>query len=426
MMKHRLADDSSQSTSLFKQPTRRSVLRMLGITGAATITGASIGSATDSNNSSTNLNGEQYDSSGPPTLGIYSGLSDADFDTIQRMEEWQGAPYPIQNLFVPWNPDTGHMDWLFEQILPKIWDAGRVPLITWEPFTPDTQAASVDTRSLVERDQYDVYLESLADTTPNDIEVRISNGEYDQYIKHWTRRLRKWLAGPDGQLGTGDDRQAYIRLAHEMNGDWYPWSPTVGDSSAADYVKMWQHVYRQFRHAGIDAENVEWMWCVNADDVGSYTAEKLYPGNEYVDWLSVDGYQWGESREWSHWRSPKSIFSNMFNRVRNLADKPLCVPETASSSKTHSGYNPKRKDEWIRSAFEYFNSEGVEMWCWFNEDKETDWAIFNGMRGTEKITYNGETVNAYAAYREAVDSDSTTANQTESKPMTITESIGEN
>lgn len=412
-MNDRMADGNSQSAIPFKQPTRRSMLRVLGSTGAAIVTGASIGSATDSDDISTDLNGEQSGSSGPPTLGIYSGLSDADFDTIHRMEEWQGTPYPIQNLFVPWNPDTGHMDWLFEQILPKIWDAGRVPLITWEPFTPSTQATSVDTRALIERDQYDVYLESLADTTPDDIEVRISDGEYDRYINRWAGRLRKWLAGPDGQLGTADDRQAYLRLAHEMNGDWYPWSPTVGDSSAASYVKMWQHVYRQFKDTEID-DVIEWMWCVNADDVGSYRAERLYPGDTYVDWLSIDGFQWGESRNWSHWVSPKNIFENMLGRVRSLADKPLCIAETASTSMTSSGYTPERKDKWIRNAFEYFDSKGIEMWCWFNEDKETDWAIFGGARGTEKVTYNGKTINAYAAYREAADSYTTTTNQMES------------
>lgn len=414
VVNYRMDDDNFQSTIPFNQPTRRGMLRALGITGAALVTDASIGSATDTDDSSTDLNGEQSGSSGPPTLGVYSGLSDTDFDTIRRMEEWQGTPYPIQNLFVPWNPDTGHMDWLFEQILPKIWDAGRVPLITWEPFTPGTQATSVDTQALVERGQYDVYLESLADTTPDDIEVRISNGEYDKYINRWAGRLRKWLAGPDKQPGTADDRQAYIRLAHEMNGDWYPWSPSVGDSSASNYVKMWQHVHRQFKHAGIDAENVNLVWCVNSDDVGSYTAEQLYPGDEYVDWLSVDGYQWGESREWSHWRSPESIFGDMFNRVRGLAGKPLCVAETASSSKTQSGYDPERKDEWIQSAFEYFDREGIEMWCWFNEDKETDWAIFDGTRGTEKVTHNGETVRAYTAYRETVNSYTTTGDNSTS------------
>ena len=350
------------------------------------------------------VNGETVtDSSQSPVLGIHSGISDTDFATIDRIEEWQDAQYPVQTIFIPWNSDEGHLNWLFDYLLPRIWDAGRIPLITWEPYTPGASAASVDTQAIVENQEYSAYLESLDTTTPDDIEVRIANGEYDDYLKTWVWRLRQWLAGPDGEQGTDDDRRAYIRLAHEMNGDWYPWSPTVGNSSASSYVEMWRHVHDQFRYSGIDTANIEWMWCVNAEDQGSYTAEELYPGDDYVDWLSVDGYQWGTSQDWSSWRSPDAVFGNMLGRVRNLADKPVCIAETASSSESNSRSDPARKDDWIRSAFEYFDDEGVDMWCWFNEDKETDWAMFNGRHGTERVSYDGERVNAYTAYREGVD-----------------------
>ncbi len=367
------------------------------------------------------LDGEEIDTDPSPVLGIHNGLSDANFATIERMEEWQGAPYPVQVLFVPWNPDTGHMDWLFERVLPKIHDAGRVPLITWEPFTPNRRTKSVDTRALVERGQYASYRQQLAGTTSDDIEVRIANGEYDGYIDRWAERLREWLAGPDGQSGTGDDRRAYIRLAHEMNSDWYPWSPTVGNSAPASYTDMWRHVRGRFEDSGIGKESLQWMWCVNATDVGSYTAEELYPGDDAVDWLGIDGYQWGESRAWSDWRSPEAVFGGMLGRMRALADKPVCIAETASSSATYSSHDPERKGEWIRDAFEYFGRENVEMWCWFNEDKETDWAMFGGERGTETVSIDGEGVNAYAAYREAVGTHAASTND----PMTTATFTGE-
>ena len=33
--------------------------------------------------------------------------------------------------------------------------------------------------------------------------------------------------GADGALGTADDRRAYMRWGHEMNGGWYPWSKVI-------------------------------------------------------------------------------------------------------------------------------------------------------------------------------------------------------
>ena len=358
------------------------------------------------------LNGEMLNSSSSPTIGVYSGLSDADFSTVGRMEEWQNTPYPVQNLFVPWNPDEGHMNWLFDRILPRIWNAGRVPLITWEPYTPGTQTASVDSASLVERNEYDAYIERLADTTPDDIEVRIGNGEYDRYVDRWASRLQEFITA-------SDDRRAYVRLAHEMNGDWYPWSPTVGDSSAESYVRMWRHVHDRFDQQGLSGDAIEWMWCVNAEDVGSHSAEQLYPGDTYVDWLGLDGYNWGQSQSWSGWESPDSVYGGMLDRLRGLADKPVCVAEFASSSMTKSGHDPQRKDEWIRNALTYFDDRGVDMWCWFNEDKETDWAVFDGARGTDTVTHDGEQVDAYRAYRKTIGAYATAATDAmASKPAT--------
>ncbi|WP_079977603.1 S8 family peptidase [Halococcus sediminicola] len=341
------------------------------------------------------LNGKRTGTTGNMDIGVYSGLSDANFDTIDRMEGWQNTPYAVQNLFVPWNPDEGHMNWLFDRILPRIWNAGRTPLITWEPYTPGARTASVDTQSLVERNEYDAYIESLASTTPNDIEVRIGNGEHDRYIDRWAGRLRDALAG-------SNDRRAYLRFAHEMNGDWYPWAPTVGDSSPRSYIEMWRRVHNRFDRQSV-GDDLQWMWCVNAEDIGSYTAEQLYPGSRYVDWLSLDGYNWGRSKDWSSWQSPDSIYGDMLDRLTGFGDKRVCVAEFASSSKVGVGHDPQRKGEWIRDAITYFENRGVDMWCWFNEDKETDWAVFNGVRGTETVAHNGRQANAYSAYRTTVD-----------------------
>ncbi|EMA52074.1 serine protease halolysin R4 [Halococcus salifodinae DSM 8989] len=352
-----------------------------------------------------------------PAIGVHNGLSDANFDTIDRMETWQNTGYDVQNLFVPWNPDEGHMNWLFDRILPQIWNAGRTPLITWEPYTPGARTASVDTQSLVERNEYDAYIESLADTTPDDIEVRIGDGDYDGYIDRWASRLQNALSKSSG-------RQAYLRLAHEMNGDWYPWSPTVGDSAPQSYVRMWRHVHDQFDRQGI-GNDLQWMWCVNAEDVGSYTAEQLYPGNGYVDWQGVDGYNWGRSQSWSSWDSPDSIYGGMLDQLSGLGNKPICVAEFASSSKVSGGYDPQRKDEWIRDALAYFENQGVDMWCWFNEDKETDWAVFNGVRGTGTVTHNGQQVNAYSAYREAIDSYATASGATMAESNVTEQVVGD-
>lgn len=313
-----------------------------------------------------------------PLCGVYTDPERT--GTLAEMERWLGRTHAVQTAFTPWSP--GAIEGLFGHILPEIWSAGRIPLLTWEPFTP------------------------TPDATESDVARRIVAGEYGAYVERWTDRLVEWLAGPDGELGTADDRRLYLRLAHEMNGDWYPWSPSAAAESEsaagtpAEYVEMWRHVHERVER-DVSREHLQWVWCVNHVDVGAHAAEVCYPGDEYVDWVGVDGFNWGSSREWSTWRTPDEVFAGMLDRLDALCDKPHCVPEFASSSRTAVGHDPGRKAAWIREAYAYLDGR-VGLCCWFNQDKETDWAAFGGERGTETIVGDAGTHEGYAAYRDAL------------------------
>ena len=310
-----------------------------------------------------------------PLCGVYTDPER--MARLSAMERWFGRTHAVQTVFTPWS--GGAIDDLFGRILPSIWNAGRIPLVTWEPFTP------------------------TPDATDADIAGRIAAGEFDGYIERWAGRLIEWLAGPDE--GARDDRRLYLRLAHEMNGDWYPWSPAVtgpGDDAGGtpeEYVEMWRHVHDLVERAGVSRDRLQWVWCVNHEDVGPHSVEACYPGDEYVDWVGVDGFNWGHSRAWSSWSDPHEVFAGMFDRLDALTEKPRCVPEVGSSSLTATGHDPERKAAWIRDAYAYFENR-VELCCWFNEDKETDCAVFGGGRGTEAVGEDG--ILAYSAYRKAL------------------------
>ena len=311
-----------------------------------------------------------------PLCGVF--IEPERMDVLREMERWLGTRHAVQTVFTPWT--RGAIDGLFERTLPKIWNAGRVPLLTWEPYTHSS------------------------DATESAIAARITAGEFDAYLDEWAARLRDWLAGPGGEFGTADDRRLYLRPAHEMNGDWYPWSPAVGDGDFDEYISMWRYVYERVTREEITPNHLQWIWCVNHVDVGAHRMEELYPGDAYVDWVGVDGFNWGSSQEWSAWRAPAEIFSDMFERLERLTDKPLCVPEIGSSSQSAAGHDSSKKAAWIREALAYLDGR-VELCCWFNEDKETDWAVFGGERGTDRIegtTAEGTTYEGYAAYRDAM------------------------
>lgn len=316
-------------------------------------------------------------------LGIYYGNQGWKMEQVQAMESWQGKKHAVVNLFTDWTNTSKVMNNLFGQQLPNIWNNGNVPMVTWEPFT--------------------------AAQTPNDVEVRIAAGQYDAYINTWAGKLKVFLSGPNGIYGDADDRRAYLRLGHEMNGNWYPWSPAVGGNSAADYVAMWRRVVGKFDALGLDATHLQWVWCVNADDVGGFTAESFYPGDAYVDWVAIDGYNWGASQTWSSWETPAQAYDDMKSRVRAISGKPLALTEFASTSATVTGVNVSAKSAWITDVFNYAALNQIKMLCWFNTDKETDWAAFGGANGDGQFKFGRTTYRTYAAYKAGVAASSVTA-----------------
>src|SRR5690606_11729248 len=82
-----------------------------------------------------------------------------------------------------------------------------------------------------------------------------------------------------------------LRIFHEFEGDWYPWSLTENGKDPAVYVSAFRYVVDRFRAAG--ANNVQWMWCLNAEPkpYAAYNwVVSCYPGDEYVDIVATDIY----------------------------------------------------------------------------------------------------------------------------------------
>ena len=173
-----------------------------------------------------------------------------------------------------------------------------------------------------------------------------------------------------------------------MNGDWYTWSGTnnggentsdFGDPTRPDgperFVAAYQHIHDIFDAEG--AENVLWVWCPNIAMEGDLGADwnaiaNYYPGADYVDWLCMDGYNWGASQEWSSWQTFDEVFSETYAQLQALdPGKPIMIGETAS---TEEGGD---KAIWIKDAAARLPSAypQVRLLVWFNLDKETDWRI---------------------------------------------------
>ena len=155
-----------------------------------------------------------------------------------------------------------------------------------------------------------------------------------------------------------------------MNGDWLPWSGAANGRDPAEYVLAWRRVHSIFREEG--ASNAIWIWSPNSVDApreawNGFT--RYYPGDAYVDWVGVDGYNWGTTREWSSWQSFGSIFDPVYRAFARR--KPIMISEVSSAEAGGS------KAAWIASAARTLKMRfpAVRAVVWFNIDKEADWRV---------------------------------------------------
>ena len=149
----------------------------------------------------------------------------------------------------------------------------------------------------------------------------VIEGRYDAYITQFAAEAQAW------------GHPFFLRFNWEMNGNWFPWSEGVNGNGAGEYVAAWRHVHDIFAAAG--ATNVTWVWCPYVDPGGSLVdITTQYPGDAYVDWTSLDGYNWGTNpASPKGWRSFDQLFSSTYEKItKSMAtSKPMMIGEVGSS-----------------------------------------------------------------------------------------------
>jgi hypothetical protein len=95
--------------------------------------------------------------------------------------------------------------------------------------------------------------------------------------------------------------------------------------SPSQYVTAWRRMHDIFVEE--EATNVQWVWCPNAWGFTDGTADTFYPGDDYVDWLCADGYNWAPVRPGSEWTSFRAIFES-FHAWAAGRPQPLMIGET--------------------------------------------------------------------------------------------------
>jgi hypothetical protein len=146
-------------------------------------------------------------------------------------------------------------------------------------------------------------------------------GAHDPYIRSFATAAKSW------------GKPFFLRFNWEMNGGWFTWTEGVNGNKSGEYVAAWRHVHDIFTEVG--ATNATWVWCPNVDPDNRFQSlGSLYPGDAYVDWTGLDGYNWGTNpARPDRWRSFDSLYSSTYKEITETTapSKPMIVSEVGST-----------------------------------------------------------------------------------------------
>ncbi len=262
-------------------------------------------------------------------FGLYTAQSPYSWSEVEVVSRAVGKVPSMAGYF-----GAGDQDFRPDAVIAS-WRRGMLPLLSWElrPFTEMGPGGPTP--------------------KPGYTLAEIAGGSLDRYLRkyaHDVAALKLPLA---------------IRLDHEMNGDWYPWSidPDINPDGAADYIRMWRRVHDIFAAAG--ARNVIWVWSPNRITYSRSDFSNFYPGDAYVDWIGLGGY----------YRNPKetaTLETTLGPSLRALRDtrafrhapKPLLLSEIGATERGG------QKAAWISDMFAALaapQNADVIGFCWFND-----------------------------------------------------------
>ena len=298
---------------------------------------------------------EEEPSNPPPTnaaASVYWGASIGDHLTgeqapwdmsaVSKFEEAAGKKLSLVNFFAPFaNCSSSPCSFypFATGVMENIREHGAIPVFSWSSQSIPSSLNQPDFQ--------------LAD---------VIDGSYDSYIREFAEDARNW------------GHPFFLRFNWEMNGGWFSWSEGVNGNQSGEFVAAWRHVHDIFTSVG--ATNATWVWCPNVDFQNDLQdLSTLYPGDAYVDWTGLDGYNWGTNpAKPDRWRSFDELYDSTYQRIVNTVapSKPLLIGEIGSTEFGGS------KASWISEALAAIPARYPEIrgLLWFDTfDDGMDWPI---------------------------------------------------
>lgn len=225
----------------------------------------------------------------------FNTLTGKDIAVLMYFSDWKSVDIETGSFF-----DF----FLLKKIEERMGNQGPVIMLTWQPIN--------GRKSLAGKPACD---QDYQGTIPLD---DIIDGRCDRYIRGFAQALK---SRPERFL---------LRFAHEMNISDSPWWPGHFGQDADKFIQMWRHVHDVLESQ--DVSNVEWVWSPNYASNPRTSWNDLYnyyPGDRYVDWIGLSGYNWYSTRG-APWKTFQDLYDQVLKDLACRYAKPQIIAEVGT------------------------------------------------------------------------------------------------
>ncbi len=316
----------------------------------------------------------------PPALGVYAGNNNP--AGVNSFASVTGSHVTMAETYLPWGAYTGSA-------------------YGWAYLTTESTLSSWLSNWEGTSDQMVIGVPMVALDGSGNPENTLAEGAAGDENANFVAIARNLVA-----LGFGN---AVLRPGWEFDGTWYPWS-VDSDADAANFATYWQNIVTSMR--SVPGANFKFLWSPAGFQSLSWNINDAYPGNSYVDDVSLDVYDWswdtsifppsGNPNNTATVAQSNAVFSELLTDTEGLNwlssfaqahDKPIVIPEWAVDIR-NDGHGLGDDPTFINNMSNWFSTNHVAWSIYFIDDTAD-----NTNQGIDFQVTDGNFPNSLAALK---------------------------
>lgn len=194
----------------------------------------------------------------------------------------------------------------------------------------------------------------------------IASGGQDAYLYKWAVAFKTF------------NHPVLFRLFPEMNAT-ESYRPTgKAGYTTTNFISAWRHVWNLFHGKAafkghyVNAPQVRFVWNPYRPYSSAVPLAKVWPGAGYVNWLSLDIYNFADSSHGPS-QSAYNLTKPAVAAVRKVAGttKPLFLAELGTNEIPGHPSGAGSKADWLVQAYRYLQNLGVRAIVYYDENQGT-------------------------------------------------------